>query len=315
VRVVPKVLKFYLAKVGTNPNPATPQGSYIERLRHGPENMKTCFSSISYIVLFISFLLEASGAATQPKPRASAQFWQLGEVPALKRKAEAGDREAQLALGQALSTRSRPADALVWYRKAAAQGSAVGAWLAGELLMFGKTANEDDQRVVAKPEEGLALTYFAATNRNAEAWHNMSLALQRGLTGRTNNVEAYAWLRLYAEMNPVSRKRELDSLALVLSIEDLDRANDIAQNARKGRWPSYQFNREYKTDSRLKLSGVSVGGRVPMAIINRRTLAVGESASIVIKGETLNITCLEINQNSVIVTIDRAEEPVQLTIN
>ena len=251
----------------------------------------------------------------QSRTRASAQFGQLGEVPALKRKAEAGDQAAQLALGQTLASRSRPADALLWYRKAAAQGSAPAASLAGELLLFGKAANDDAQRVAARPEEGLALTYYAATNRNAEAWHTMAIALQRGVTGRTNNVEAYAWLRLYAEKNPAARKRELDTLALVLSVEDLDRANTIAQAARLGKWPAYQINREYKTDPRLKLSGVSIGGRFPLAIINRKTLAVGESMSIVLQGVTLNITCLEIKANSVLVTIDRADEPVQLTIN
>lgn len=280
--------------------------------------MKKNLHTLRFNALFLGLLLGAGmadGGQVQPPPRAAAQFWQLGEVPTLKRKAEAGDREAQVALGQALANRSRPADALDWYRKAAAQGSSTAAWLAGELLLFGKPANEDAQRVVAKPEEGLALTYFAATNRNAEAWHNMSIALQRGLNGKTNNVEAYAWLRLYAEMNPAPRKRELDTLALMLTVQELDHANAIAQNARSGKWPAYQVYHEYKTDPRLKLSGLAVGGRVPMAIINRRTLAVGETASIVINGETLNITCVEINQNSVLVTIDSAAEPVQLTIN
>lgn len=278
--------------------------------------MKMNLHTLRFNALFLGLLLGAGMVdGGQVKPRSGSQFWQLGEVPTLKRKAEAGDREAQIALGQALVNRTRPADALVWYRKAAAQGSATAAWLAGELLLFGKTANEDDQRVLPKPEEGLAFTYFAATNRNAEAWHNMSLALQRGLGGKTNNVEAYAWLRLYAEVNPVPRKRELDTLALMLTVQELDRANAMAQSARLGKWPAYQFNHEYKTDSRLKLSGVAVGGRSPMAIINRRTLAVGETASIVINGETLNITCVEINENSVLVTIDSAAEPVQLTIN
>lgn len=253
--------------------------------------------------------LAANLALAQRSPRPGLELRSLAEVTSLKKKAESGDRNAQLALGQTLASRSRPADALTWYRKAAAQGSVEATSLAGEMLLFGKPANDDGQRVVAKPEEGMVLIYQAATNRHAEACRSMSIARQRGLSVRTNIVESYAWLRFYAEADPIRRKKELDTLGLTLTVPQLDQADKLVRDFNQRKWPALEICHDYKKDSRLKLSGVAIGGRFPLAIINRRTIAEGESASIPVEGGTVSVKCLKISEDSVLVAIDQESEP------
>ena len=233
----------------------------------------------------------------------------LAEISQLKRKAESGNLNAQLALGQSFASFDRPADALSWYRKAAAQGSADAAFLAGELLLHGRTAGDAAQQLPANPEAGIALIYCAATNRHAAACRAMSIARQRGVSTRTNIVEAYAWLRFYAEADPVRRKRELDALGLVMTVEQLDQADRLVSGFYRGNWPVLETTGNYRRDSRLKLSGVTVGGQFPLAIINRRTIAEGESAAIAIEGGTVNVKCLKISTDSVLVTVDQEPEP------
>jgi len=259
----------------------------------------------SAVGLFI--LMNSAGA--QRNLHTGQEVRSLAELTVLKRKAESGDRNAMLRLGQTLASRSRSADALIWYRKAADQGSVEAASLAGDMLIFGKTAGEDAQQVAAKPQEGLALVYRAATNRHALACRTMSVAFQRGLGVRTNLVEAYAWLRFYAEADPVRRKRELDALGLALTVLQLDQADKLVHDFKRGKWPALEIHYDYKKDSRFKLSGVTIGGRLPLAIINRRTIAEGESASFAVEGGTVNVKCLKINEDSVLVAVDQESEP------
>jgi len=47
----------------------------------------------------------------------------MGDVTAIKQKAEAGDAAAQVALGDVLASRFHASEGLEWYRKAAAQGN------------------------------------------------------------------------------------------------------------------------------------------------------------------------------------------------
>ncbi|ULU25147.1 tetratricopeptide repeat protein [Dyella terrae] len=65
---------------------------------------------------------------------------------ALKQRAEAGDVQAQVALGKALQDDGVPADKAAgadWYRKAATAGSAEGAWMLGSTIMAGVGVTRD----------------------------------------------------------------------------------------------------------------------------------------------------------------------------
>ena len=118
----------------------------------------------------------------------------MGDVAALKEKAEAGDAAAQVSFGYLLATRSRQAEALSWYRKAAAQGNIDAEYDIGQMLLFG--AYGDSMNSVRPNQvEGLRWTFMAATNLNSSAYYSMSKALRQGLGTSPDPVAAYAWLR------------------------------------------------------------------------------------------------------------------------
>jgi hypothetical protein len=52
-----------------------------------------------------------------------------------------------------------------------------------------------------------------------------------------------------------------------------------------------------------------VGGKVPLAVINGKTLSEGESAAISVKPGTLRINCLKIEKESVLTTVEGEDAP------
>lgn len=263
-----------------------------------------------------TFLAIAAACGQTARRPTVADLRSLAEVPTIKRQAEAGDRQAQLELANiALQARPpRSADALLWYRRAAAQGSLEAACAAGKLLLHGNSAGETSQRVQPQIEAGLTLTYNAATNRYVPAYRIMSEICQSGLAGQTNLVEAYAWLHLYAEADPSKRKTELDSLALQLTSAELDQARQLVLNCKERRWPSLFIPHDSAPDTRFKLAGITVGGRYPLAIINRKTIAEGETASIPIEGGTIVVKCLKVNEDSVLIEVQGESGRKELTL-
>jgi hypothetical protein len=75
----------------------------------------------------------------------------LGDIAAIKQKAEAGDGAAQVALADSLASRFHATEALDWYRKAAAQGNVEGRYHVGDMLLFGASGIPDSFTVRPNP--------------------------------------------------------------------------------------------------------------------------------------------------------------------
>ncbi len=238
----------------------------------------------------------------------------LSDVAATKQKAEAGDPQAQLSLADTLSFNFKKADALEWYRKAAQQGSVAAKSRIGEMLMYGAVGIPSSQSVKANPTEGIRWTFEAATNRDPKAFLNMSGALQNGIGVSTNLIEAYAWLQLYSENDPIVGRVWLNQLALKLDGQSLQKAQIMAEQFKAGQWPELSPRRLAEGDSRLKLGGV-IEGKPSLAIINGKTLSEGESITFELKDGPLKVKCVQIKQNAVLISIEGESEPRWLTAN
>lgn len=66
--------------------------------------------------------------------------------------------------------------------------------------------------------------------------------------------------------------------------------------------------------SGLVLGGLSGSKEKRLALINNKTLAVGEEADIKVDGQTIRLRCLEIRERSVLVTFDGLGEPKELRL-
>lgn len=236
------------------------------------------------------------------------------DVAVTKEKAEAGDPDAELSLADTLSFNFKKADALGWYRKAAENGVVESESRLGEMLLFGASGIPASQSVPANPVEGIRWTYQAATNGNAKAWLNMSKAFQYGVGVSKDPVEAYAWLELYADTVPIEGPVMLNQMALSLDTTSIQQAQIIVAECRSGQWPAISPRKIADGDPRLRLEGITFGGKVTLATINGKTLEEGESANVSLKKDVLKITCVKIKEDSVLVLIDGEDEPRWLSL-
>lgn len=259
------------------------------------------------IIITLSFLVASSVFAQNPLNETIKMGY--SDVAATKQKAEAGDPQAQLSLADTLSHNFKKAEALQWYRKAAEQGLVEAKSRLGEILLFGDFGIPASENVQANPSEGIRWTFEAAKNFNAKACLNMSKALQNGVGVSTNLIEAYAWLQLYAEREPILGRTWLNQLALKLDTQSIQEAQTQVAEFKSGHWPAISPRKIPEGDPRLKLEGIMFGSKVALAIINGRTLAEGESADILLKKDTLKIKCVQIKQDSVLVAIVGEDQP------
>lgn len=235
----------------------------------------------------------------------------MGDVTAIKQKAEAGDAGAQVALGNALASRFHASEALDWYRKAAAQGNVEGEYHVGDMLLFGAPGIPNNLAVRPNQTEGIRWTFMAATNFHAYACWNMGKALRQGLGTTTNLVAAYAWLSLFANTTPGSivGRVHMNELALQLDTGALQQAQNLAAQFKAGNWQSPPAQAIPEGDSRLKLGGITFGSKTPLAVINGKTLSEGEYATISVKPGTLRIKCLKIEKDSVQIAVEGEDAP------
>jgi hypothetical protein len=264
--------------------------------------MKGCRFALIPIILSFSITI----IAVAQDPLLNVLKMGYGDVAAIRKKAEGGDAQAQVSLAGSLASNLRCADALQWYRRAASQGSIDAVYHVGNMFLFGRVGIPKDQCVEPDPPEGIRWTFRAATNRHADACWNMSKALQRGIGVTTNLVEAYAWLQVAADLSmaPIVQRVQLNNMALIMDSRSIEQAQALAQRFKAGGWRCPAVRTVSEFDPRLKLNGVTVGGKSSFCIINGKTLSEGESAKIPLKPRSLLIRCIKIEKESVLISIE-----------
>src|SRR5579859_1848277 len=131
---------------------------------------------------------------------------------ALRKRAEAGDAQAQVALGRALQDDGMPADKAAgteWYRKAAQAGNAEGAWMLGSATMAGVGTTRDVPAAIqwmrksvvidqdANHMAVLAVALLSTSGSHEEALQWSQKAADKG---STKGMEVLAMARLSGEM-------------------------------------------------------------------------------------------------------------------
>lgn len=262
------------------------------------------------------------------------------DVAEIKRQAEAGDPSAQLSLGNTLLSNMRPSDALPWYRKAASQGSVEALYRWGNILLYGAVGIPPEKSVKAEPVTGIQLIYRAATNRYTAAYYDMHKGYRDGIGLVKDNVQSYAWLQLYVDSSPGLSvpQVELNRLALDVDVATSQAGKELAALYKAGHWPTMalgvsasppaalvagsspkpsrprtiQEAMQRLPVTELKLDGIAYG-KTPLAIINGKGMAEGESATLATTARTVTIKCVKIETNSVLVSVDGEEIPRRLT--
>lgn len=131
---------------------------------------------------------------------------------ALQKQAQAGDAQAQVALGRALQDDGVPADKAAgteWYRKAATAGNAEGAWMLGSATMAGVGTARDVsagiewmRKSVGIDQDANHMAVFAVALLSTGGSHEEALqwAQKAADKGSTKGMEVLAMARLSGEM-------------------------------------------------------------------------------------------------------------------
>lgn len=216
-----------------------------------------------------------------------------------------------VAQGDAFRANGQMTEALWAYRQAAKAGSVKGALAAGNILYQTLPASRGRERILGLAE-GIGDLFRAATNRLPQACAELSVVLQHGPGVQPNLVAAYAWMELAVDKDP-SYKKELDKLVVQMNPDDVQQAQALAHEYAKGHWPTDLVRPVDEGDPRLKIKGITVGGREKLVILNRVTFTEGDTLEVMPEGTPhpaggdLTVTCQEIGADYVLVSV--AGEP------
>ncbi len=235
----------------------------------------------------------------------------------IKADAERGDPEAQDKLGDAY--RSDPAQAIVWYRKAAAQGVANSQYqLAHILLCWAVSPVATPKNAAMHADEGIPWLVKAANQGMGLAQVELGQLYLDGKLVSRDLPEAYKWLSLPADGSAFDFAANLARTyknQLLLKIS----SPEIAEGNR--RLAAYASNPGNDTGlpepafvAHIKLNGISGLPPRALAIINGKTVAAGESATITVDARTVTIQCLAISPSAATITVEGVEGARELRL-
>jgi len=151
--------------------------------------------------------IAALAISTLPlRPAAQADPAVTRELATARAKAAAGDAVAQFSLGSLLYYGTRDtAEAVSWFRKAAAQGVASAEFQMGQLYDFGFGVPQDDR---------LALDWYrkAAGHGSAAAERSVGDFYSKGRAVTTDPVEAARWYRRAADGDDLRAQYQLGQM-------------------------------------------------------------------------------------------------------
>ena len=154
---------------------------------------RTRASTFVFVLLFVaSSVLTAVPQSQFP----SASPLSPAEIAKLEARAQAGDPDAQLKLGEAYDdgngVSQSDREAVKWYRAAAEQGNASGQANLGLMIRLGRGVEQNK-------EEAVKWYRKAAKQKNALAMFNLGTAYFNGDGTSIDDVAAYAWFSLAQE--------------------------------------------------------------------------------------------------------------------
>jgi hypothetical protein len=227
----------------------------------------------------------------------------------IKIAADAGDPAAQ----DTLAIRD-PANAEMWYRKAAEQGYAHSEGQLGHRLLSSSRTNIGLKPAdrAAMQDEALKWIMLAANQGDAQGQADMAQLRLNGELVKQDFVEAYKWGDLCAKSLSfdlyagIQGRTARDAAILKMDADQIAEAQH-----RVAEFVPHQPDKSDLPDpawvQKIKLHGISGAGDHRLAIINDQTFEKGDEIAMKIDGKSVKVTCLEIRDSSVSVSIDGIE--------
>ena len=280
--------------------------------------MKIVFGSILFLSLWSELAVRADSSARLDSSLYKISVHSANNLSELKLLAERGLADAQIKVAKACADSQLYADALKWYSAAAKQGVIEANFQKGHMLLYGCRDAPPNQCVKPDPTAALSCLFMAATNGHFGASYDVAVSLKDGLGCPADLVSAYAWFSLCADHGSDPSRTAMNWLALRLSGSEIRQALTLARETKMGHWPGMSLSASghpvAAVDINLKLSGVVFSPRGNMAIINKRTLAEGETIQLKTgKNEMVDVTCVSVQPSFVQVKVESEADLRTLT--
>lgn len=228
----------------------------------------------------------------------------------IKVAADAGDPAAQDKLAERFIMRADMADAEKWYRESAEQGYAHAQGQLGSILLLRSRTSvglKPDARA-AMGDEAVKWITLAANQGDTQGEASLADVCLDGKLVKQDLMEAYKWGDLAAQMNlfntaSISGRSTRDSAILKMT------ADQIAEAQR--RVAAFVPHQVQKSDlqepswvQKIKVGSISGTPDRRFALINNKTFAKGDQATVKVGDKRVTIHCVEIRESSVMVSIE-----------
>jgi hypothetical protein len=219
----------------------------------------------------------------------------------IKAAAERGDAASQVTLADIYNSKLDYGSALMWYRQAAEQGHTNAQYIVGEMLLNGRPANSNSREPIPA-DANAAVPWFGRAANQGQVLAQMSLATcyRDGLSVNRDLVEAFKWFALAARQTNALAQKNVEELTLKMRSEEIAVAQSRVDSFVPGK--TVELPKPAYLD-KLKLSGISGTARKRLAIVNNRTLGLNEETEIKLEGVVVDVKCVEIRDQSVVVQV------------
>jgi hypothetical protein len=239
----------------------------------------------------------------------------------IKIAADAGDPVAQDKLAEQFMMRADIANAEMWYRKSAEQGYAHAQGQLGSMLLLRSRTSiglKPDARA-AMGDEAVKWITLAANQGDTQGEASLADLCLDGKLVKQDLVEAYKWGDLAAQKNlfniaAISGRSIRAAATLKMDASQIQEA--------KQRVAAFVPHQPQKSDvpepgwvQKIKVVSISGTPDRRFALINNETFGKGDQATVKIGDKRVMIHCLEINESSVVVSVDGIDGTRELVLN
>jgi len=233
----------------------------------------------------------------------------LPTLAEIKIAAEKGDAEAQNKLGDAYLGQLNFSSAAGWFEKAANQGVVDSQWRLGQILLNGRPkVAEGSAAVPANKKEGIRWLLIAANQGYGSAQLDMGNCYESGNGVKRDYVEAYKWYKLATAQNSITAKVYLDRIILKLNSQQIEEGQKRAESF----VPSKTKIEPPSLFDKIILKGIVGSVDHRLAILNNVTFETDESKKLKIDQREVNVRCIEIRDNSVLVRVEGLESDKEI---
>ncbi len=180
-------------------------------------------------------------------------------------------------------------------------GNAHAQWRLGDYLLTGMPAmGKDKASVGADPKQGIKWLTTAANQGHQMAQFKLGKCYEDGIGVKPDKIEAYKWYRLASQKDRIVAGTALDRLILKMSSEQIA--------------PPSPEPRNLAILSELILKGITGPEKKRVALINNKSFAVGDEATLKLIGESVKVRCVEIGDKSAVVSLPGIADRFELSL-